>query len=130
MAKNTIGITSTGHWAGDFPIPMKRPLLALLMSDDFRTAIQNGEKSITIREGWRDYKPSEKVVLCCTNLESNWAVMAKITNVTHCALKDVKIEDLNDDGMPTLEDAVASLGVFYEGMNEESLVTVIRWELV
>jgi hypothetical protein len=131
MGRNpTVGITDTGHWGGDFPVPLKRPLLALLMAEEFKDSIFNGEKSITIREGWRDYKPSEKVILCCCNLENGWATTGKITKVTHCKLKEVYIEDLNADGMATLEDAVAALSQFYEGMNEESLVTVIRWELV
>lgn len=128
--KPTMGISDTGHWSGDFPIPLKRPLLALLMADDFKDAIFNGEKAITIREGWRDYKPSEKVVLCCCNLETGWAIMGRITKVTHCKLSEVYIEDLNADGMATLEDAIAALSQFYDGMNEESLVTVIRWELI
>ena len=124
------GISNTGHWGGDFPVPMKRPLLALLMDNSFRDAVLNGEKTITIREGWRDYKVSEKVVLCHCNTDDGWATMGKLTHVKLCKLGEVPIADLNDDGMATLEDAVAALGQFYEGMNEESLVTVLKWELI
>lgn len=116
----------------NYVIPKKRPLVSLLMAECFFSSIFNGEKTITIREGWRDYHVGEKVVLCRTGTldDVGWATMAKITKVSHCFLKEVPIQDLNDDGMATLEDAVQSLGEYYENINEKSMVTVIRWELI
>ena len=120
-------------------IPKKRPLTALLMAEDFLSPIQNGEKTITIRDGWRDYHVGEKVVLCrCADMspmeegaaDYGWAIMAKITSVKYTTLKEVSESDLNDDGFSTLEDAILSLGSYYADISEESFVTVIRWELL
>lgn len=110
---------------------VKPPLVALLMADCFLEQIFSETKKITIREGMRDYKAGQKVVLCkCGNEEDvGWARMATITEVSMCALRDVDIEDLNDDGMKDLDDAVQCLRDFYPDITEESLVTIIRWEL-
>jgi len=56
--------------------------------------------------------------------------MVKLTSVKHCQLKDVSTQDLNDGGMNTLEDVIRDSGRIYDGMNEESLVTVFRWKLI
>lgn len=108
-------------------LPKKRPLMGLLMADTFVEPIMMGEKTITIREGWRDYHTGDKVLLGCP--EANWCARAKITSVNFYALKDVPPRDLEADGMPTLEDAINSLSAFYQGITEDSPVTVIRWVL-
>ena len=115
-------------------LPKKRPLVALLMADCFCDPILNGEKKITIREGWRDYQPGEKVVLCragdVLEPEYGWAFMAKIISVDHLILKDAPIQHLQDDGMKDLQDAVSCLREFYPDINENSPITIIRWELI
>jgi len=119
------------HWDGDYPVQIKRPLVALLMAPEFENMVMGGDKTITIREGWRDYNIGDNVVLCHTHeTEKGWAVMGQLTRVTHHLLKDVSIKDFNDDGMLGLEDAIKTLGRFYEGINGDSLVTVIRWKLI
>ena len=114
----------------DSILPKKRPLVALQMADEFYSPIITGKKRITIREGLRDYHPSEKVVLCNVEVEHGWAVMAKITNVRHCTLKKVSLADLNADGMATFDNAIEALRRFYQHIDENSLVTVIKWELL
>lgn len=119
------------HWDGDYPVQIKRPLVALLMAPEFETEIALGHKTITIREGWRDYNVGDKVVLCHTNEDNmGWAVMGQLTQVSRHLLKDVPVKDFNDDGMLGLEDAIKTLGRFYEGINGDSIVTVIRWKLL
>ena len=110
----------------------KRPLVALLMADEFCCPIFNGEKKITIREGWRDYRQGEKVILCSVDPtdELGWARMAKITAVTHCKLNEVPLQDFLDDGMEGLGNAIDALSKFYDDIDEDSKVTVIRWELI
>lgn len=115
------------HWDGGFPVQMKRPLAALLMDNSFREDILDGFKKITIREGWRDYKVGEKVILCHVNSDSGWATMAVLSDVQHCRLKEVSILDLNNDGMEDLDDAIRALSNFYDGINADSLVTVLKW---
>lgn len=117
------------------------PLVALLMADSFYEPIINGDKKITIREGIRDYKPGQRVVLCyCPTIQREevldigvqygWAVMARITEVSISALRNADIQDLKDDGMESVEDAVNCLQDFYPDITEDSPVTVIRWELI
>jgi hypothetical protein len=112
----------------------KRPLVALLMADCFCDSICNREKEITIREGLRDYRVGEKVILCragdFTQPECGWAFIAKITSVRHSPLNKVSVKDLNADGMKDLTDAVSCLQEFYPNISEKSQVTVIRWELI
>lgn len=108
-------------------IPKKRPLMGLLMAGCFVEPIMAGDKTITIREGWRDYRTGDGVLLGC--LESGWCAKAKITSVDFYFLKDVPTRDLEADGMPTVEDAINSLSLFYQNINENSPVTVIRWIL-
>lgn len=114
-------------------VTVERPQVALAMAEDFFFPIFGGEKCITIRKGWRDYHHSEKVVLYRAGVKENdpgWAIMARITSVRHYALKEVPIQDLKDDGMATLEDAVKCLKSFYPDITEDWPVTVIRWELI
>lgn len=108
-------------------LPKKRPLMGLLMAAEFVEPIMMGEKTITIREGWRDYHTGDKVLLGCP--EANWCARAKITSVNFYPLNEVPSRDLEADGMPTVEDAVNSLSAFYSNITEESPVTVIRWVL-
>jgi hypothetical protein len=110
-------------------LPKKRPLMGLLIAgEDSRDAVLQGHKNITIREGWRDYHTNDKVLIGCPDL--NWCVMAKITSVNFYALKDVPHRDLDADGFATVEDAIIGLSAFYDSINEESPVTVIRWQFL
>jgi hypothetical protein len=110
--------------------PVQRPLVALLMADQFRDDVLGGQKLITIRTGWRDYRIGEKVVLCYCDPVEGWSIRGKITYVKQCQLKEVSLQDLNDDGMASLEDAIAALSQFYDDIDADSLVTVIRWQLI
>jgi len=107
----------------------KRPLSALLFAGrDLRDKVKSGTKTITIRNGWRDYQVGKTVILCCHLLD--WAKMAKITAVTHCKLNEVPLQDFLDDGMEGLGDAIDVLSGFYDDIDENSKVTVIRWQLI
>lgn len=106
--------------------PLKHPLQALLIAPDhaMRTAILRGRKSITVREGHRDYRPGP-VMLCCEKVP--WTAMVDVTSVRHCLLREVSAEELADDGFYGLEDAVAQLRRFYAHITADSPVTVLRW---
>ena len=106
---------------------MKQPLYALLVAPDhrMRTDILYGGKSISIREGHRDYKPGHPVMLCCHIVP--WAVMADITSVQHCTLREVTKEDYQAEGFHTQKDLLNGLKRFYPAMTLDSPVTVICW---
>lgn len=109
---------------------MKQPLYALLIApiEEMIMAVIDGTKTITIREGHRDYRPGLPVMLCC-HLES-WAVMADIENVRHCVLNEVTREEWADDGFTSQEDLLTGLQRFYPNMTMDSPVTIIRWKNV
>lgn len=108
---------------------LRRPLQALLISNDKaqREAILNGSKKITIREGWRDYEPGF-VLFGCPN--EPWCVGADITNVRYCLAREVTTEERIDDGFNSYRDMIAGMRRFYGGFNDNSEVTIIRWENV
>ena len=109
-------------------VPKKRPLMGMLIAgEENGQLVLQGEKNITIREGWRYYHTNDKVLIGCPEL--NWCTMAKITSVSFYELKDVPIRDLNADGFATVEDAVIGLGAYYQNIDENSPVTVLRWNL-
>ncbi|MBI2676949.1 MAG: ASCH domain-containing protein [Candidatus Yanofskybacteria bacterium] len=105
---------------------MKPALQALLIAPDccVRDQIVWGTKTVTIREGHRDYKLG-KVMLCC-HLEP-WAVMADITEVRHCLLKEVTKEECFDDGFSNRVELLHDLQRFYPDLTANSPVTVIKW---
>ncbi len=106
---------------------MKGPLVALLVADDpkMREKIANGEKTLTIREGFRDYRPGQTVMLCC-HLEP-WAVMADITEVRHCQVKELTEEEARADGQENLKELFKALRNYYPRLTGDSFVTIIRW---
>lgn len=106
---------------------LRRPMTALLIAPEYpmRNAIHRGEKTITIREGWRDYRIGDTVLIGCDL--APWAVMGKISSVAHSTIRELTDPDFRDDGFESREDAVEKLGRFYKGINMDSKVTVIRW---
>ncbi len=110
-------------------IPKRRPLTGLLIAGEQNAdLVLQGDKIITIREGWRDYHTGDKVLIGCPDL--NWCKMAKITKVDFYTLGDVPPSDLMADGFATVEDAVNGLSAFYQNIDENSPVTVLRWILI
>jgi hypothetical protein len=109
-------------------IPKKRAMMGLLMAgENNRDGTLGGYKTITIREGWRDYHTNDKVLIGSTEL--NWCVVAKITSVNFYMLKDVPIKDIVADGFADHEDALLNLQAYYQNLTEDSPVTVIRFQI-
>ena len=107
---------------------MKRPLTALLIAPDdgMRHRVETGAKTITIREGHRDYRPGELVMLCCHLVP--WAVQTTLTDVRHCRLREVGEEEWLDDGFVSQDDLLTQMRRFYPKLTLDSEVTVIRWK--
>lgn len=107
---------------------MKPPLLAILIAPDeeMRRRIVAKIKKITLREGHRGYTVGSQVMLCCHLVP--WAVIAKITEVKHCILREVTQEEWEADGFIDQEDMLDGLRKFYPKIDWESPVTVIRWD--
>lgn len=105
---------------------MKQPLTALLIAPDeaMRHRVETGEKTITIREGHRDYRPGLTMLACHL---VPWAVQATITDVRHCRLRDVTEQEWLDDGFVSQDDLLTQMRRFYKNLTLDSDVTVIRW---
>ncbi len=109
---------------------MKQPLYALLVAPGHktRTSILYGGKNISIREGHRDYRAGNPVMLCC-HIEP-WVVMAVITEVRHCTLAEVTEKECLDDGCQNNAELLAALKRFYPNLTMDSPITIIRWDNV
>jgi len=108
--------------------PFQDVLQAILIAgEDGKKATLTGDKTITIRNGLRDYK-NGRVLLGCHIL--NWAIMGKITEVRHTLAKNITQKELEDDGYNSLKDMLKGLGQWYNGIDENSPVTIIRWQLI
>ena len=107
---------------------MKLALQALLIAPDhqMRTDILFGTKTITIREGYRDYHEGRPVMICCHIVP--WAVLATITSVRYCTLNEVTEEENRADGFESREDMLGGMQKYYPDMTLDSEVTVIRWK--
>ena len=90
--------------------------------------ILTGEKKITIRKGYREFEVGETIMIGCHI--ANWAVLADITSVEHVALEDVEVADYRDDGFKTYDSLVLGMQKFYPELQEDDIVTVIKWDNV
>lgn len=106
---------------------LKWPLQALLIASDekMRDAVCAKIKKISIREGHRDYRVGP-VMLCCHLVP--WAVMADITYVRHCTLREVTKSEYVADGFENKVEMLKGMKKFYPKLNLDSPVTVIYWE--
>jgi hypothetical protein len=85
----------------------------------------SGKKLITIREGHRDYT-NGPVLIAASNY--SWVLMKQIVNVRHTTIDELTIQELNDDGFYTKQEAIDCLKQWYPNIGLNSAVTVIRWE--
>jgi hypothetical protein len=106
---------------------MKQPLQALLISPDYkmRDAIHRHKKEITIREGHRDYHEGPCWLMCHI---LPWAVKVNIIEVRHCAAGEITKEEWEADGFAHYDDMIRGMKKYYPSFNNESSVTVIKWE--
>jgi hypothetical protein len=105
-------------------------MTALLISPDLvmRRAILDGTKRVSIREGHRDYRPGDRLMICC-HVES-WAVMSDIESVRHTSVEYVRCEEYISAGYRTREEMFQGLRKFYPRICWGSPVTVIWWGAV
>lgn len=106
---------------------LRRPLIALLLApnEEMWEMALSGTKRITIREGHRDYRAGDTLMVCCHIRDS--AFMATVTEVRHCWFTEVDTQEWSDDGFSSREEFEAGLKKFYPSMTTDSPVTVIRW---
>ncbi len=106
---------------------MKHSLQALLIApdDDMRERILRGDKKISIREGERDYRPGEPMMVCCHLVP--WAVMVDVTDVRHTTLGMVTEAEWTADGFESYAHLMTVLKQFYPRISYDSAVTVVNW---
>jgi len=108
---------------------LKQPLQCLLLSEGLIDSAMNGEKTITIREGHRDYKIG-KVVLACPDVY--WSMITVIESVRHTTFNEVTELEYAEDGFVSRTDLFEGLKVYYPDLELCSPVTIIKlkptWE--
>ncbi|MEX1061675.1 MAG: ASCH domain-containing protein [Patescibacteria group bacterium] len=106
---------------------LKYPLVAIEI-DGHKAQLDTLDhiKEITIREGWRDYRPGTRVILT-GGKDHPWCVEATVTQVTHCLLEELKAEEIKADGYATHQEALDDMRQWYPDLSMKSKVTVIRW---
>jgi len=109
---------------------MKRPMVALLVSPEsrIREGILEGTITASVREGHRDYRRGDILVLFCPWVV--WSVLADIVEVRHVKLADLRPEECHAAGYPSLGRLFEGLRIVYPNITLSSPVTVIRWENV
>lgn len=105
---------------------MKRPLTALEMDSGHMEAVHEGHKLVTIREGHRDYKNGDRLLIVCAH-DDYMPFRAVVTAVTTTTLGQVDRSTMLSDGFRTQEELLAGMREFYPQIELRSPVTVIRW---
>lgn len=106
---------------------IKRALQALLFAGEQSMAdVILGNKSVTIREGHRDYTEGP-VMLGCHIL--NWCRLGEIIEVVHTKVKDVHLIDIVNDGCNNTNELLEKLRKYYPHMTMDSDVTVVRFNV-
>jgi hypothetical protein len=98
----------------------------LIAGKSEKKLVAEGKKTITIREGHRDYQVGDRLMLGCHLL--SWAVLTKVVFVRHCLAKEVTEDEYRAGGYASLEDMIYDLRRFYPNLDAFSPVTVIRWK--
>lgn len=104
---------------------LKKPIQYLLLSESLIDSAMNGERTITIREGHRDFHPG-KIILACPDL--NWCKEMKIDKVRHTTLNEVTEKEYTEDGFISRTDMFERLKSFYPDLDLTSSVTVISFK--
>lgn len=105
---------------------LRRPLVALLLAgEDMWERAIDGTKRISIREGHRDYRVHETLMICCHIRDS--AFMATVIEVKHCLLREVTEEEYEADGFTSQSEMLSRLRTFYPNLTLDSAATVLRW---
>jgi len=102
---------------------MKKPLQCLLLAESLVDSAMNGEKTITIREGHRDYQVG-KVILACPDI--HWSMNSEVVSVKHTTLDEITDEEYTEDGFVSRADMFEGLKNYYPDLELNSPVTVIR----
>jgi hypothetical protein len=89
----------------------------------FAKFLERGEAAATIRRGWRDFEPGEKVIAVCAEGDR---LLVRIVRCDYYQLISVPIQDLQDDGFTNRREALECLRRFYPDLTYRSIVSVIR----
>lgn len=109
---------------------MKPALQAILIASNnhqMKINVMTGYKSISFREGHRDYHVGPLIL--CDELEP-WVVKANIYEVQHKIMSQLTQEEWESDGFTSQESMLNGMRFYYPDITMESPVTVVRWNNV
>lgn len=107
---------------------MERALQGILVAGEARRdEVLNGNKTVTIMYGHRDYTLGPVLIVCD---KLNWAKRGIITNVRHTVLAGVTDDEMKSDGFESFDEMLFESQKLYPDIHANSNVTVITWKLV
>jgi len=95
----------------------------LRLRAEYLRLVRLGEKRSTIRKGKRDIKLGLLLLESGTDRQ-----VVNVTLVRHCLVKDLTIEDAQDDGFADIESLLAELLSIYSNLEGFHYVTVIKFD--
>lgn len=106
---------------------MRQPTKALEISQHHCFSVETSMKTISIRNGHRDFKPGDKIIIYAD--EPDFVVKAIITKVLHVTYGKITPKDYQDDGFNSIADMILGMKDYYPDITEDGPATVIRWRL-
>ena len=100
---------------------------SLSFRKDFREMILSGDKTATLRMGWKDYTPGEIVNI---TVDSTVIATAVITSVRRKKWHQITDDDAGVDGFSTIDELRDVLVQIYGPFEDDTVFTQIKFRVV
>ncbi len=107
-------------------VEAKRPVTCLLIAEHLINDTAVGVKFHTVREGTRDYRAGDKLVLACPECEWSSQLMT-VTEVSHTTIAKMKRKDYLHHSWKDRKHALSNLRRYYPTLRATDPITVIWW---
>lgn len=97
----------------------------LKMAFDLMPFVHRGEKTITIREGWRNITPGE--LLISNADDENDFINVRHFRTIHTFARYVHSNEYKADGFESIDQMVEQMKMFYPDFNHDSQATIVIW---
>ncbi len=94
----------------------------LRLRAEYLQAVRRGVKRVTIRKGKQEIKPGLLLFECGSDRQ-----VVNVTSVKYCQVKNLMLEDANDEGLTNIATLIIELRGIYPDLQDYHYVTVIRF---
>ena len=109
------------------PVEAKRPVTCLLIAEHLINDTACEVKCNTVREGTRDYRVGDKLVLVCPEQEWSSQLM-EVTEVSHTTIAEMKKADYLHQNWKDRKHVLADMRGYYPNLRATDPITVIWWK--